>query len=102
MTEPHPVSPSTAAAIRSCYATRGKHKGFLLKNPPPGGTAQHAAWQALVLAWNPYKASVWAVMCIRRGEHADLFAEALAWAEANMQLRGSDRDRLALERLGVW
>jgi hypothetical protein len=41
-------------------------------------------------------------MCIRRGEHAELFAEALAWAEANMQLRGSDRDRLALERLGVW
>jgi hypothetical protein len=102
MTEPRPVSPATAAAIRACYATRGKYKGFLLKQSPRSGTAQHAAWQALVLAWNPYKASIWAVMCIRRSEHAAIFEETLAWAEANMQLRGSDRDRLTLERIGVW
>jgi hypothetical protein len=101
-TKPCPLSAETVAAIRACYATRGPYKGRLLAKAPKQGSAVHAAWQALMLAWNPYKASIFAVMMIRRGEHAAVFETTLAWAERNMHLRGSDRDRAALERLGAW
>jgi hypothetical protein len=91
----------TMDAILNCFATRGKGKGYLLAKCPKSGTPEAAAWQGLALAWNPYKASIFAIMIMSDENHA-IHKQALAWAESNMQLRGLDRDRLALESLGVW
>lgn len=91
----------TVNAIRQCFATRGKNKGKLLAKCPPTGTPQAAAWQALALAWNPYKASI-AGLIFMPEENKPIWREALTWAESNMQLRGLDRDRAILESLGAW
>ena len=95
------MKPETISAIQACFATRGKNKGKLLAKCPPMGTPAAAAWQALALAWNPYKASIFSLM-IMSDENIAIHREALIWAESNMQLRGLDRDRLALESMGVW
>jgi len=95
------MTPETAKAIAGCFATRGKNKGKLLAKCPPMHTPEAAAWQAMALAWNPYKASIFAMLMFTPEQKA-LHAEALTWAETNMQLRGLDRDRLALETVGAW
>lgn len=91
----------TVNAIRQCFATRGKNRGKLLSRCPPMGTPQAAAWQALALAWNPYKASVTGLIFMPEANRF-IYREALAWAESNAQLRGLDRDRAILESLGAW
>ena len=95
------MQPETQYAIRKCFVTRGRNKGRLLAKCPPMGTPAAAAWQALALAWNPYKASIVALMFMPEANRF-IYREALDWAEANMHLRGLDRDRAILESLGVW
>jgi hypothetical protein len=95
------MSPETAKAISGCFTTRGKYKGKLLAKCPPLRTPEAAAWQAMALAWNPYKAGLCAILFMPE-EFRPIYREALDWAESNMQLRGLDRDRLALETMGAW
>jgi hypothetical protein len=95
------MSPKTLSAIQACFATRGKNKGHILAQCPKSNTLESAAWQAMMLAWNPYKASIFALLTMNDEQRA-IHKEVLTWAESNMQLRGLDRDRLALESLGAW
>lgn len=89
------------AAIRACFVTRGKSKGKLLKQSPPLETDAYAAWQAMVFAWNPYKASIIGLMLLS-SKQREVYTRVRIWADENPQLRGLDRDRLALETLGAW
>ena len=84
-------------------------KGLLLKNKDgsmrirktkPKGLAG-AAWLGCMAAWNPYKLSIGAVLFLDQEERA-VFDEVSKWAENHPELRGLDRDRLALEQLGAW
>jgi hypothetical protein len=95
------LTESDIAAINGCFASRGANKGKLLASAPKSATLAYAAWQAMVLAWNPYKASVFGMIMFSDEQRA-CHKRVLAWAEANMHLRGLDRDRLALERIGAW
>lgn len=95
------LSDETRAAIRACIATRGAHKGRLVAKCPKRGTPAAAAWQGMATAWNPYKCSVFAIMMIPPA-HMPIYREALAWADDHPELRGLDRDRAVLERLGAW
>jgi len=96
------LSPDAKAAVAACIATRGPAKGSLLKRCPPSGTPAAAAWQALMLVANPYKASIAALLFMGPNEH-DVYREVQAWADANAAaVRGLDCDRRALESLGVW
>ena len=90
-----------AKAIVACFATRGAHKGMLLKKAPPMVTDAYAAWQGMMFAWNPFKASIGGIMFMS-SEQRFIFERVRAWADANPQLRGLQRDRLSLETLGAW
>jgi hypothetical protein len=95
------LSDKTKQAIIDCIATRGKHKGQLKANPPRSTTLAYAAWQGLVLTFNPYKASIGGIIFMT-DEQREVMREAEAWAEANKALRYLDRDRASLESLGAW
>lgn len=87
-------------AMRQCMM---KKDGFLVlkKQAPRSNTLAYAAWQAMMLNWNPYKASIAGLMFMSPEQRA-VFVAVDTFAEANMHLRYIDRDRMALEELGVW
>lgn len=88
------------AAIDAACVSRGPRKGQLKASCPPSGTHAAAAWQAIVGHANPYKMSIFAQMCFsdEQREIYRLIDEACAGTDC----RGFDRDRVALEKMGVW
>lgn len=103
------LSDRAQAAIRSALATKGPRKGLLLSSAPKSETDAFAAWSALMMRCNPFKVG----MCnmIRLAWDQDrkaLHDEIDAWFESlpkNTQHSlsvGLDKDRLALQTLGVW
>ena len=88
------------SAIDGAIVSRGKNKGKIKRTCPPMGTDSAAAWQALMLLANPYKASLFQI---------SLFSERQSYIYRNIMdaldgcdLRAYDADRLALELMGVW
>lgn len=90
------------SAIQGAIATRGKNKGQLKAKCPPSNTDAAAAWQAIQLEANPYKVSM--ATCLffstRQTKIFNSIAETIQ--EKNIDVRGLDRDRVALESIGVW
>ena len=87
-------------AINGAIVSRGKNKGMIKRTCPPMGSDSAAAWQALMLLANPYKASIFQI---------SLFSERQSYIYRNVldaldghDLRAYDKDRLALELLGAW
>lgn len=87
-------------AVDGAIVSRGKNKGKIKRNCPPMGSDSAAAWQALMLLANPYKASIFQI---------SLFSERQSYIYRNVldaldghDLRAYDKDRLALELLGAW
>jgi hypothetical protein len=98
-----PLSEQSKQALAQCYATRGAHKGQLLARCPRSETLAAAAWQGAMLVCNPFKASI-AAMLFMSPEQRVVRDEVLAWFESlpkAVQI-AAQRDRAALERLGVW
>jgi hypothetical protein len=87
-------------AMRQCM-THKKGLIVLKKKPPRSNTLAYAAYQAMVINWNPHKASIAGMMFFTPEQRA-VYNVVNAFAEANMHLRYIDRDRMALEELGVW
>lgn len=87
-------------AIRECMTRK---QGFLVlkKQAPRSNTLAYAAWQAMMINWNPYKASI-AGLLFMTPEQRAVYNVVNAFAQANMHLRYIDRDRMALEEMGVW
>lgn len=99
------LSDASKLALQSALVSRGKNKGKLLSSPPPQhkNPNGYAAWQAAMMVCNPFKVSIFGSMLIGRdNETRAVYDEVLAFFEANPRLRGIDRDRFALETLGVW
>ncbi len=88
------------AAIDAAKATRGKNKGMLKASCPPMGTDAAAAWQALMGHANPYKISIGQIMLFSDRQRA--IYHAIDESLKGHDLRGLDRDRVALEVLGAW
>jgi hypothetical protein len=95
-----PLTETAAAAVRACIIEKAGHVKLKAK-PPRSNTLAYAAYQGMIINFNPYKASVVGIMFMSDEQRA-IYREVEAWAEANPQLRGLDSDRLALETLGVW
>jgi hypothetical protein len=93
----------TEAAKAGMLEAMTVKKGLLVlkAKAPKSDTLGYAAWQALTINWNPYKASIAAIMFMNQEQMA-VYNVVNAFAEANMHLRYIDRDRMALETLGVW
>ena len=99
----YPLSGKARTALAKAYATRGKHKGQLLAKCPPSGTLAAAAWQGAMRAVNPFKVSISAMLfmtdeqraiCDEIATHFDRLPHAYKIL--------AQRDRAALESLGVW
>ena len=97
------LSETAANALAACYATRGKHKGQLLAKCPRSDTLEAAAWQGAMISCNPYKVGI-ATLMFMSPEQRAVFEEVKTYFDALSRDRrvAADRDRLALERLGVW
>ena len=87
-------------AIAAACVSKGKRKGALKATCPPMGSNAAAAWQAMMIEANPYKASIVQIMMLR-GEARAVY-DGIEASLKGVDLRGLDRDRTALERLGAW
>lgn len=99
------LSPEAQDAFKGALVSRGKRKGILLASAPSryDRPMACAAWQALTLSVNPFKASIsyMAFDANRDTPEAKVYKEILAWTD-KYDLRAFDRDRANLEALGVW
>jgi len=95
------LSEKTKQAILDCISTRGKHKGQIKAQAPKANTLAYAAYQALMLEFNPYRASIFGLIMLS-DEQREVYNEALSWAEKHKHLRFLERNRASLESLGVW
>lgn len=94
------ISDKAALALRDAVATRGAHKGKLKAKAPPARSNGYAAWQAAQMVCNPFKVSIFGQIMMSDEQRA-IFEEVLNIFET-LNIRGMDRDRNALERLGAW
>ena len=95
------LSDKALDALRGAFVTRGANRGQLLANAPKDKLAK-AAWQGAQMVCNPYKVSICALMFFNDEEKA-IFDEVEKFIESlGPAAKTFDRDRLALERLGVW
>ena len=90
-------------ALALAYAKTGKNRGQLLAKCPRSETLAAAAWQGAMLSCNPYKASIGAMLFMSAEQRA-IRDEVLAHFDALPREYRimAQRDREALERLGVW
>lgn len=100
------LSPAAKEALMKCFATRGKNKGLLLAKAPSPFKEEtrlaYAAWQGAMLACNPFKASIGGMMFMK-ADQKEIMREVTAYIDARPALKKVlDRDRNALEQLGVW
>ena len=106
MTDKPTLSPAAREALMKCFATRGKNKGLLLSKAPspfkPETKMAYAAYQGAMLSCNAFKASIMGMM-LMSAEQKQIALEVTAYLDARPALaKVLDRDRSALESLGVW
>jgi hypothetical protein len=97
------LSDTAKTALSQCYATRGKHKGQLLSRCPDSRSLAAAAWQGAMLVCNPYRASIGALLFMSAEQRAvrdEIVAHFDALPKAYLVM--AERNREALESLGVW
>jgi hypothetical protein len=87
-------------AIAAACVSRGKRKGCLLASCPPATSNAAIAWQALMMKANPYKVSIGQLLFMAEEQRA--IYDAITDAIADVDVRGMDKDRIALEGLGAW
>jgi hypothetical protein len=91
------------SAITGALASRGKNKGQLKAKCPPMNTPEAAAWLAIMSHVNPYKVGFGQMLFMDSGNRAIFDAIDRAMNKMGKeQYIGLDKDRLALESLGVW
>jgi hypothetical protein len=97
------LSENARAALTLAYASKGRNRGQLLARCPKANTLAAAAWQGAMLACNPYKASIGAMLFMSE-EQRLIRDEVLAHFDALPREYKilAQRDREALETLGVW
>lgn len=92
----------TREAIGAALCQRGPRRGQLKVSPPKYGTDGYIAWNAIQTVVNPFKVSMGALLFLTEEQQA-LAEECKAWIRSVPSLqRVLDRDRKALESLGVW
>jgi hypothetical protein len=97
------LSDIAKTALASAYVTRGKHRGQLLARCPCSSTLAAAAWQGAMMVCNPFQVSIGAILFMSKEQRA-VYQEVLDHFERlprEYQIM-AQRDREALESLGVW
>ena len=88
------------AAIDAAKVSRGKNKGMLKAKCPKSDSDGAAAWQAVTLQANPYKAGIFTIAMFDDRQRA--IFDAVGKAIEGYDINHLDRDRTILEALGVW
>ncbi len=88
------------AAIDQAKVSRGKNRGMLKANCPKSDSDGAAAWQAMTLQANPYKAGIFTIAMFNDRQRA--IFDAVGKAIEGHNINRLDRDRTILEALGVW
>ena len=89
-------------AIDGAIAKSGKNIGKLKARCPRYDTDAAAAWQAIQMEANPYKVSLAACLFFSTRQ-TKIFNAAIDTIQSeNIDVRGLDRDRVALESIGAW
>lgn len=94
------IKERTLEAIKHIFVTRGKNKGYLLAKAPAMSTDAYAAWMGAQMVANPYKVSMG--ICLLSVDQHEIMKLTTQIFE---KIKGSqilDRDRHALETMGVW
>ena len=94
------ISDKAARALYDACAHKGKSKGLLLAKPPRSNTLAYAAWQGAMMVCNPYKVSIAGIMFMT-DEQREIMREIETILEG-IGVKSLDRDRNALQRMGVW
>jgi len=97
------LSTTARDALAAAYAKRGPHRGQLLAKCPPSHTLAAAAWQGAMLVANPFKVGIATLMFLSPEQKAvqqEITAHFERLPKDHLIL--AQRDREALERLGVW
>jgi hypothetical protein len=89
-------------AIDGAIAKSGKNIGKLKAKCPPSNTDAAAAWQAIQMEANPYKVSMATCLFFNERQTKIFNAVVETIRDRNIDVRGLDRDRVALESIGVW
>ena len=96
------LSTKAREAQHGALVSRGAKKGMLKAKCPPMDTPEAAAWQAMMAFANPYKLGI-AHMLFMGEDNRAIYDEVSAWCESLPSIhKALDRDRMALEKLGVW
>ena len=88
------------AAIDAAKVSRGKNRGMLKAKCPKSDSDGAAAWQAMTLQANPYKAGLYTIAMFTERQMA--IFDAVGQAIEGYDVNHLDRDRTILESLGVW
>ncbi len=97
------LSDKAREALTLAYASKGRNRGQLLARCPRSNTLAAAAWQGTMLVCNPYQASIGAMLFMNQ-EQREVRDEVMQHFEALPRAYRimAQRDREALEALGVW
>jgi hypothetical protein len=97
------LSDKARTALAQAYTTRGKNRGQLLARCPRSNTLAAAAWQGAMAVCNPYKMGIGTIIFFTASQR-EIYQEVLAHFEIlpREHVVLAQRDREALECLGVW
>ena len=87
-------------AINAALVSRGANKGQLKAACPRSDTDAAAAWQAMTGHANPYKMGIGVILFFTKRQQA--IFDNVERSLQGVDVRTLDRDRVALEQLGVW
>lgn len=89
-------------AYDGAIASKGRHAGKLKAKCPPMGTDAAIMWQAMQMNANPYKVSIMQIAILDK-EQSAFYGLCQVWADERKTIAPMlDRDRVALDKLGVW
>jgi hypothetical protein len=101
MTTKITLSDKASEALRGALVTRGKRYGNLLASAPRSDSLAYAAWLGAMVNFNPFKVSIAGVLFMSDEQRA-IYEEVKALFSVLPGRATIDKDRKALESLGVW
>ena len=94
------ISDKASRALYDACSHKGRSKGLLLAKAPPSNSLAYAAWQGAMIVCNPFKVSIMGLMFMTE-EQREVYREIETMLES-LGVKSLDRDRNALQRMGVW
>ena len=89
-------------AVQGAVSSRGKSKGMLKAKCPGSATDAAAAWQAIISFANPFKVSVGTCVLFSERQRQIFSLVELMVRNGEINYKNMDRDRVALDNMGVW